>query len=178
MPTGIYNHKAHTKKAKVKIGLSLKGVPKTKDHSKKIGEANKGKNNWTKGSNWRLSGEKLKRRIIINGTGKNSPAYKNGKWCNGSEDKEYISWEKNRRNRIKSILNNQGLGHSYGEWDILKKQYGNTCPCCKKSEPEIKLTEDHIIPLSKGGGDLIENIQPLCIKCNIKKNVKTIKYGL
>lgn len=66
--------------------------------------------------------------------------------------------------------------HTQGEWDLLKIQYGNTCPCCKKSEPEIKLTEDHIIPLTKGGSNYIQNIQPLCQSCNCKKYTQIIKY--
>ena len=60
----------------------------------------------------------------------------------------------------------------------LKIKYKNTCPSCYKSEPEIKLTEDHIIPLSKGGNNKIENIQPLCGVCNCKKYNKIKKYEL
>lgn len=70
----------------------------------------------------------------------------------------------------------RGNGGSYtlGEWDLLKLQYGYTCPSCKKQEPVIKLTVDHIIPLSKGGSNNIENIQPLCGLCNSTKNAKLI----
>lgn len=71
--------------------------------------------------------------------------------------------------------NAEGL-HTQGEWEILKKQYGYTCPSCKRKEPEIKLSEDHIIPITKGGSNFIENIQPLCLSCNYKKYNKIIKY--
>lgn len=88
----------------------------------------------------------------------------------------YRNWQKNSRNRsIKRLKKESGL-HTFGEWELLKKQYGYTCPCCKLSEPQIKLTIDHIIPLCKGGVDLIDNIQPLCLKCNMKKHTKVVKY--
>ena len=91
---------------------------------------------------------------------------------NLTKNKEYISWLKNKRNRTPKIG-----GHTFGEWETLKIQYNLVCPSCHRREPEIKLTEDHIIPLSKGGSDYIENIQPLCRSCNSKKHTKIIKYG-
>lgn len=69
-----------------------------------------------------------------------------------------------------------GGSHTVAEWATLKAQYNWTCPACRQSEPKIKLTEDHIIPVSRGGSNNIENIQPLCGSCNSKKKVKIIVY--
>ena len=88
-----------------------------------------------------------------------------------NKDKVY---ENHRKRRARK--NNAKGSHTYDEWLLLKKQYGYKCPCCGKIEPEIELTEDHIVPLSKGGSDYIENIQPLCKSCNCKKHTKIIKY--
>jgi len=79
--------------------------------------------------------------------------------------------------RYKARKRNAEGSHTFGEWELLKKQYGCICPACGKSEPEIKLTEDHIIPLSKGGSDYIENIQPLCVSCNTRKHARIIIYS-
>lgn len=87
--------------------------------------------------------------------------------------KARIVAEHKRRAKIKG----NGGYFTVGEWELLKKQYNNTCPMCGKEEPEIKLTVDHIIPISKGGSSWIENIQPLCQSCNSRKSTKIIAYN-
>lgn len=62
------------------------------------------------------------------------------------------------------------------EWAHLKAFYHYRCLCCGKQEPEIKLTPDHVIPLSKGGLNFISNIQPLCLTCNVKKQTTSTDY--
>ncbi len=100
-------------------------------------------------------------------------AWKKGGWNSLAEYKQFRNWQKNRWHHRRRAASGS---HSNSEWETLKKQHNFTCACCKKREPEIKLTEDHIVPLSKGGSDNIENIQPLCGKCNCKKRTKTIRY--
>ncbi len=112
------------------------------------------------------------RRLI----GESKKGEKNYSWKGGvTQNKDYVSWLKNRHYLRKK--NAKGL-HTFSEWELLRKQYGFICPSCRRKEPEIKLTEDHVIPLSKGGSDFIENIQPLCLYCNIKKHTKVIKYEI
>ena len=66
--------------------------------------------------------------------------------------------------------------HTEAEWESLKAQYDYTCLRCSKHEPEITLTRDHVIPITKGGSDYIANIQPLCHSCNSAKNTQIIDY--
>jgi 5-methylcytosine-specific restriction endonuclease McrA len=56
------------------------------------------------------------------------------------------------------------------QWKDIKIAQNFTCLLCGKSEPKIKLTVDHIIPLSKGGDNNVGNIQGLCGSCNSRKS--------
>lgn len=87
-----------------------------------------------------------------------------------TDDAKYVSWRKNERNRLKRI---SPAHHTYEQWVSVLKQHRNRCASCGTSE---RLTEDHIMPLSKGGSDDISNIQPLCRACNTRKLNRLIGY--
>lgn len=59
------------------------------------------------------------------------------------------------------------------EWLALCERFDNRCVACGIQKP---LTVDHIIPLSMGGANTIDNIQPLCRSCNSSKHTKSTDY--
>jgi hypothetical protein len=63
--------------------------------------------------------------------------------------------------------------HTYTEWVTLCQRYDSRCVCCGEQKP---LTEDHVIPISRGGSDDIDNIQPLCVVCNSRKGTLSTDY--
>ena len=59
----------------------------------------------------------------------------------------------------------------------IKRRDGYKCVCCGASledEPHLLLEIDHIIPVSKGGKTLPENLQTLCWRCNRSKSDKLV----
>ena len=152
---------------KIKIGRANKGKIYTLETRKRMSNIKKkqfknGLVPWNKGKK-DIYTEETKKKMASN---KEQYGEKSHNWKGGLNP----MWI--RKQRIKQ----NGGSHIFGEWELLKKQYNFTCPSCKIKEPEIILTKDHIIPLSKGGSDNIENIQPLCRSCNSRKHTIVLEY--
>lgn len=55
------------------------------------------------------------------------------------------------------------------DWAAMKAAYGYRCVYCQHKKP---LTQDHVIPLTKGGIHDKSNIVPACRSCNSRKNTR------
>lgn len=104
------------------------------------------------------------------------------KWREENPDKvsEYsLRWKKKypeKANANTRRYQTQKYGNETEPYDFkaICRFYKNTCLACGRTD--VKLTVDHIVPISKGGGDVASNIQPLCQQCNSSKNDKHIDY--
>ena len=59
----------------------------------------------------------------------------------------------------------------------IKDRDNHTCRSCGVSvamEPHLLLEVDHILPVSRGGLSVPENLQTLCWKCNRSKGAKIL----
>ena len=88
-----------------------------------------------------------------------------------SKKKPGESQVKRARKRARSA----GVGGSISatDWLALVERQGDECACCGD---ECALTIDHVIPLSKGGPNTIENVQGLCGGCNERKGSDSTDY--
>lgn len=143
--------------------------------------AQKGAIPWNKGKTGVYSEEALRKMS------ETSKKVGKGKWFKGVQRREENNhnW-KGGISKICSIYNskrrtlllNADGTHTAIEWQELKSKYNHICPACGKREPEIKISEDHIIPLTKGGTNFISNIQPICRNCNSKKHTREDNFLL
>lgn len=90
-------------------------------------------------------------------------------------------WNKNGRKKYRKTSNGslvhrldsqrrRSLGTiNKKEWLEKLESFGGKCVNCGSSE---KITIDHIIPVSKGGTNDTNNLQPLCSHCNSSKGTK------
>ena len=89
------------------------------------------------------------------------------KW--GTSDNETTA-ESNKKTRAQRLSDARKKGrHSKVEWEEMVSFFNDTCVRCGGDSNLHGAVKDHIIPIYQGGSDGIDNLQPLCARCNSSK---------
>tara|TARA_R110002153_G_scaffold183422_1_gene336608 strand:- start:312 stop:890 length:579 start_codon:yes stop_codon:yes gene_type:complete len=176
------NHSSYCKScmAKRTVGYRQNNKEKIRESDKKYYQNNKEKVLEQKKEYYQNNREKLNEQ--------HKEYYQNNKEKNKEQKKEYRKeYHKNNphkvreSNRKRRALKQRNIHKPYTEDQVLNL-YGSVCHICKE---EINLSAnrsigslgwekglhlDHVIPLSKGGPDTIENVKPSHGLCNLSKS--------
>lgn len=138
---------------------------------------------------WRQRNKELNKKLKDAYNASIAGSLKNKQWIEDNLEKVQLSKHSSRlrKNGVKPV-------HTVEEWIQLKNEVDSTCLMCKRREPNIYLSRDHVIPFTKWPlfkgllpyeYDDIKNIQPLCLSCNSSKgnSLKSLfeqdpRYGL
>lgn len=85
-------------------------------------------------------------------------------WRKKHPENEKLTQQRRKANLLKTKIND----FKVSEWMELLAEYNYSCAYCNKHFD--KLTQDHIIPLTRGGNHTKSNIVPACNSCNCRKN--------
>lgn len=94
-----------------------------------------------------------------------------------------IKWQRNNPDRVnrkkhrrRTRIQAAGGDYTTEQWEALKEKYGRICLRCGVHESIKRLTVDHVVPVSLGGSNSIDNLQPLCQSCNSTKHTEIVDY--
>jgi len=104
-----------------------------------------------------------------------------GIWTSATTGRRHRYCRNCRRERAVAYLERKkqnGGSHTQKQW-LAKLAQHDKCPLCNRTWSQIPTrpdrrykyvwTKDHIVPLTQGGTDEMDNIQPLCYQCNSSK---------
>ena len=94
-------------------------------------------------------------------------------------DGRYYEWfipaaNKRRQERMKKAK--EKGRHSKEEWYEMLVFFNHRCCKCFKSKDNVFIVKDHVVSISEGGSDGIDNLQPLCWTCNTNKSSDSKDY--
>jgi len=92
---------------------------------------------------------------------------RNRNWIDANPEK--VVFQKRRRRALKAGA--QGR-HTEAEWIATLSKHDHSCAYCGSTG---RLEADHVVPLSKGGTDSIDNIVPACKSCNCSKGGMSVE---
>jgi 5-methylcytosine-specific restriction endonuclease McrA len=81
-----------------------------------------------------------------------------------------LAWYRNKEARRKSQKAGLLATLTVDEWEEILDEYSHLCAYCGV---QGEMTQDHVIPLSRGGDYTKDNIVPACKSCNSSKRDRT-----
>jgi len=148
-----YNIPSQRKSARLKRSKAMENLWKTDEYRK----ARKDPDKYAKTPKWERERNK-----------KNYPKYRE------STKQIHREWRKEHPDRNAEIsrryFHRKRSGHcdfTALDWENILKTFDYRCAYCGKKFK--KLTQDHVIPVSRNGSHTLSNIVPACPKCNRKK---------
>lgn len=100
---------------------------------------------------------------------KRHPDIVEARWEKWHREHPELTQAKDQVGGLRRSYHSKGLaeGMTARDWMVLKAVFNYCCAYCGKYTE--RLCQDHIIPASKGGGHILQNIVPVCRSCNTKK---------
>ncbi len=132
---------------------------------------------------WRLNNPELyhKRRKEIYRRDRELNIQRATEWARKNKNKRVIiknKWRAKNKELTNFYTKNYSYrkkgaegAHTFEEYAKKLDRLGGLCFYCRINRAG---TKDHIIPLSKGGSNYIDNIVPSCVNCNSSKRDKLI----
>lgn len=102
-----------------------------------------------------------------------------------SVHKYKLAWQKTEKGRKASLQStrrriarkmNATGSHTIDEFYEICAEHEDHCLMCLKKFERKELSIDHVVPLSCGGSDSSDNLQPLCRVCNATKGTLTVDF--
>jgi 5-methylcytosine-specific restriction endonuclease McrA len=89
------------------------------------------------------------------------------RWAKENPD---LTCAKQHRRRARLLGSDPDL--TAEEWREILEEFDNCCAYCQARG--LKLEQEHITPLTRGGRHTKSNVVPSCRSCNARKNTKTL----
>jgi 5-methylcytosine-specific restriction endonuclease McrA len=80
------------------------------------------------------------------------------------------------RNEVRRKLMLRVGTTSRASWYRVRNFFGFRCAYCGISGQPLQ--KDHVVPLSRGGLDIPQNVVPACHDCNLSKGDKALRYWM